>query len=281
MNCLDKMYKEIEEIKRKEELESKLKVMPIKEIRQDISFDNLVDSVLEKYDYLSQISLDGLNYQVKRLTPERAKVFTEHVLKKYIIFNVAKIDKEDALNYVSKINEKFKDITDIVEFYKESVNGLINLVGETEETIKFFTNPYNALFSDNEGAYAVIINGKFTDIKKPIGYIENQLKKVLKEIFEEYGNDYKVKFNSEKEYNQFMNSLKAYVNKQDVKNSLATQDYLEVQLFGILNENGVEKEEFLSYLEDKGLRLIKQGNFYFHKKSYENYGEYKKIEFRY
>ena len=281
MNCLDKMYKEIEEIKRKEELENKSKALPIKEIRQDISFDNLVDTVLEKYDYLSQVSLEGLNYQVKRLTPERAKVFTEHVLKKYIIFNVAKIDKEDALNYVSKINEKFKDITDIVEFYKESVNGLINLVGETEETIKFFTNPYNALFSDNEGAYAVIINGKFTDIKKPIGYIENQLKKVLKEIFEEYGNDYKVKFNSEKEYNQFMNSLKAYVNKQDVKNSLATQDYLEVQLFGILNENGVGKEEFLSYLEDKGLRLIKQGNFYFHKKPYENYGEYKKIEFRY
>jgi hypothetical protein len=103
----------------------------------------------------------------------------------------------------------------------------------------------------------------------------------MKEIFEEYGNDYKGKFSSEKEFNQFMNSLKAYVNKQDVKNSLATQDYLEVQLFGILNENGVGKEEFLTYLEDKGLRLIKQGNFYFHKKSYENYGEYKKIEFRY
>ena len=114
-----------------------------------------------------------------------------------------------------------------------------------------------------------------------MAYPENQLKKVLKEIFEIYAEDYKSSFSNEKERNVFMNSLKAYVNKSDVTKALETQDYLEVQLFGILNEHGVSKDDFIKYLDQKGLRIIKVGNAYYHKKPYEEFGEYKKIEFRY
>ena len=155
------------------------------------------------------------------------------------------------------------------------------MIGENENTSQFFLNPYNAIFKDEKGYYAVIYKGKYTDVKKPIAYPENQLKKVLKEIFEVYAEDFKTTFSSEKERNVFMNSLKAYVNKSNVSDAIKTQDYLEVQFFGILNEHGVLKEKFIEYLDQKGLRLIKVGNLYYNKKPYEEYGEYKKIEFRY
>ena len=55
----------------------------------------------------------------------------------------------------------------------------------------------------------------------------------------------------------------------------------ENTLYEFLAKKGVSKQEYENYLENKGLRLIKQGNYYFNKKPYLEYGEYKKIEFRY
>ena len=281
MNCIEKMYKEIEEIKRKEELENIQRVMPIKEIKHDITFDDKDIVTIKKFDVLSSVVLEGEGWQEKRFSEEKAKQFTSFVLKKYIIFNADPQDKEDAFNYANKINEKFKDLTDIIDFYKESVSGLVDLIGEKEETETFFKNPYNCLFKDEKGYYAVIFKGKYSDVKKPLGYPQNQLKKIIKEIFEEYATDFKHKFSSDKEFNSFINSLKAYVNKADLSKPLELQDYLEVQLYGVLGEHGERKEDFINYLDKKGLRLILQGNFYYHKKPYETYGEYKKIEFRY
>ncbi len=281
MNCIDKMYKEIEEIKRKEELENLSKVQPFKVIKQDVTFESNFDVATIKVDYLSQIEVNYEEWQKKYFNDEKAKNFVAFVLKKYVIFNVDDIDKEDAFNFISKINEKYGELQSVVEMFKESLNGLLNLVGETDKTAEFFLNPYNAIFKDEKGYYAVIYKGKFTDVKKPNVYPENQLKKVLKEIFESYAEDYKTSFSSEKERNVFMNSLKAYVNKSSVEKALETQDYLEVQFFGLLNEHGVSKEDFIKYLESKGLRVIKVGNVYYHKKQYDAYGEYKKIEFRY
>lgn len=281
MNCIDKMYKEIEEIKRKEELENLSKVQPFKAIKQDVVFESNFSSTVTKINYLSQVEVNYDEWQKKYFAIEKAKSFVAFVLKKYVIFNAETVDKEDAFDFISKINEKYSSIEDVIDFYIESLNGLINLIGETDKTKEFFLNPYNCIFKDEKGYYAVIYKGKYTDVKRPMAYPENQLKKVLKEIFEIYAEDYKSSFSNEKERNVFMNSLKAYVNKSDVTKALETQDYLEVQLFGILNEHGVSKDDFIKYLDQKGLRIIKVGNAYYHKKPYEEFGEYKKIEFRY
>ena len=281
MNCIDKMYKEIEEIKRKEELENLSKVQPFKAIKQDVVFESNFSSTVTKINYLSQVEVNYEEWQKKYFAIEKAKSFVAFVLKKYVIFNAETVDKEDAFDFISKINEKYSSIEDVIDFYIESLNGLINLIGETDKTKEFFLNPYNCIFKDEKGYYAVIYKGKYTDVKRPMAYPENQLKKVLKEIFEIYAEDYKSSFSNEKERNVFMNSLKAYVNKSDVTKALETQDYLEVQLFGILNEHGVSKDDFIKYLDQKGLRIIKVGNAYYHKKPYEEFGEYKKIEFRY
>ena len=281
MNCIDKMYKEIEEIKRKEELENLSKVQPFKAIKQDVVFESNFSSTATKINYLSQVEVNYDEWQKKYFAIEKAKSFVAFVLKKYVIFNAETVDKEDAFDFISKINEKYSSIEDVIDFYIESLNGLINLIGETDKTKEFFLNPYNCIFKDEKGYYAVIYKGKYTDVKRPMAYPENQLKKVLKEIFEIYAEDYKSSFSNEKERNVFMNSLKAYVNKSDVTKALETQDYLEVQLFGILNEHGVSKDDFIKYLDQKGLRIIKVGNAYYHRKPYEEFGEYKKIEFRY
>ena len=281
MNCIDKMYKEIEEIKRKEELENLSKVQPFKAIKQDVVFESNFSSTATKINYLSQVEVNYDEWQKKYFAIEKAKSFVAFVLKKYVIFNAETVDKEDAFDFISKINEKYSSIEDVIDFYIESLNGLINLIGETDKTKEFFLNPYNCIFKDEKGYYAVIYKGKYTDVKRPMAYPENQLKKVLKEIFEIYAEDYKSSFSNEKERNVFMNSLKAYVNKSDVTKALETQDYLEVQLFGILNEHGVSKDDFIKYLDQKGLRIIKVGNAYYHKKPYEEFGEYKKIVFRY
>lgn len=281
MNCIDKMYKEIEEIKRREELENLSKVQPFKTIKQDVTFETNIETTISKVDYLSQIEVNYNDWQKKYFNEEKAKSFITFVLKKYVIFNASILDKEDAYNFISKIGEKYADSESLIDLYTNSVNGLLNLIGESEKTSEFFLNPYNAIFKDEKGYYAVIYKGKYSDVKKPIAYPENQLKKVLKEIFEVYAEDFKTTFSSEKERNVFMNSLKAYVNKSNVSDAIKTQDYLEVQFFGILNEHGVLKEKFIEYLDQKGLRLIKVGNLYYNKKPYEEYGEYKKIEFRY
>jgi flagellar biosynthesis/type III secretory pathway protein FliH len=49
----------------------------------------------------------------------------------------------------------------------------------------------------------------------------------------------------------------------------------------VLKANGVNESAITNYLEEKGLSLVKQGNYYFRKKAYDEFAEYKKIEFRY
>ena len=66
MNCLEKMYKEIEEILKKEKLEQSRAGVITKEIKY--GFDDNDSAPLEtasEVDYISQISLDGLKIDKK------------------------------------------------------------------------------------------------------------------------------------------------------------------------------------------------------------------------
>ena len=56
---------------------------------------------------------------------------------------------------------------------------------------------------------------------------------------------------------------------------------VESKLLAFLEKHEVGEQEFKEYVLNKGLKLIKQNNYYFRKKAYEEYAEYKKIEFRY
>ena len=142
-------------------------------------------------------------------------------------------------------------------------------------------NPYNALFKDDKGYYAVIDGNKFSDVRRPVGFNFNQMRKVVKETFDVYAEDYRSKFSNEKELISFMNGFKAEINKADFSDPILIMTEFEEKFFAFLEKKGVSKPSFDGYLNQKGLRIIKQGNFYFRKKEYENFAKYKKIEFRY
>ena len=156
---------------------------------------------------------------------------------------------------------------------------ILNL-GDSEEIKNYFTNPYNALFEDEKGYFAVILNGKYSDVKRPIGFNLNQLKKLVKEEVDIYCEDYSFKL-SEKEKAFALNSLKAELNKNISTNSKELETQLEKSLYEILKKHNITEQDFNAYIESKGLRLVKQGNYYFREKAYKEYAEYKKIEFRY
>ena len=63
-----------------------------------------------------------------------------------------------------------------------------------------------ALFNDENGYYAVIQKGKFSDVKRPFGFNPNQMKKIIKENIDEYLLDNKHNFKSDKEFNAFTNT---------------------------------------------------------------------------
>ena len=88
-------------------------------------------------------------------------------------------------------------------------------VDKGEETEQYFLNPYNALYKDENGYYAVIEGNKYSNVRRPVGFNPNQMKKIVKETFDEYVNDFKNKFTNEKELISFTNALKADVNKAD------------------------------------------------------------------
>ena len=84
MNCLEKMYKEIEEILKKEKLEQSRAGVFTKEIKY--GFDDNDSAPLEttsEVDYISQISLDGLKIDKKYFDENKAKTFVEFIFKKY------------------------------------------------------------------------------------------------------------------------------------------------------------------------------------------------------
>ena len=136
------------------------------------------------------------------------------------------------------------------------------------------------MFKEGEEYFAVIKNGKFSDVKRPFGFNPNQMKKVIKETFDGYAQDFKGKFRSDKEYNTFINNLKAEVNKSNAQPLELEKACLD-KFTAVLKANGVSESAITNYLEDTGLSLVKQGNYYFRKKAYDEFAEYKKIEFRY
>ena len=141
--------------------------------------------------------------------------------KKYLCFNKPSSSAETFFNSLEKL---LSEGDDLISVLVKAENDFLDLIGgETEEVINYFTNPYNALFKDENGYFAVIKNGKFTDVKRPFSFNPNQMKKIIKEAFDEYANDFSSKFASEKEKNSFLNSLRQTLISQASK----TQPYLK------------------------------------------------------
>ena len=280
MNCIEKMYKEIEEILLKEKREAERLAVPVREIKHGFSDDAsfLTEEVkLTPVNYLSEITLDT-EWDKKPLEDGRAKDFVLFIFKKFFCFN--KLNSGES-GFIKTVESALSSGGDLLEILTSLTNDLIEYVGEETDEIKaFFSNPYNALFKDENGYYAVIKKGKFSDVKRPFGFNPNQMKKIIKETFDEYALDFKGKFRSDKEYNTFINGLKAEVNKSNA-NPLDLEKYCFERLTAVLTANGVSESTIISYVQEKGLSLIKQGNYYFRKKAYDEYAEYKKIEFRY
>lgn len=279
MNCIEKMYKEIEEIIKKEKAELEHLRVPIKEIKHDFTaFDNEREESKIMVDYLTNISYDEATAQKKYFNDEKAIKFIEFIFKKYAVI-VSSENGED--KFASEISSKIKAGDNLTEKLIELENEFVNKFDETDEVKEFFTNPYNALFKDEKGYYAVILNGKFSDVKRPQNYLANQVKKLVKESLDEYIIDYSHFFSGEKERNSILNSVKAEINKCDKTEASELESVLEETFYNYLSKKGAKREDYDKYLEDKGLRLIRQGNNYFRKKAYNKFAEYKKIEFRY
>lgn len=279
MNCIDKMYKEIEEILKKEKAEYEHLRMPIKEIKHDFTaFDNEVEESKIEVDYLSNVTCDESVAQKKYFNEEKAVKFIEFIFKKYAV-TVTSENGED--KFASEVLSKISTSDDLIEKLKALENEFVNNFYETDEVKAYFENPYNALFKDEKGYYAVILNGKFSDVKRPQSFIANQVKKLVKESLDEYVSDYAHHFKGEKEVNSILNSVKAEINKSNQTGHEELEKVLEDAFYAHLSKKGVKREEFDSYLLNKGLKLTRQGNNYFRKKAYEKYAEYKKIEFRY
>ncbi len=278
MNCIEKMYKEIEEILLKEKAELQHMQMPIREIKH--AFSSFTEEVDEPVlvDYLSLCTYDEKIAQKKYFSNEKAIKFIEFIFKKYAV-TVSNLNGED--KFAEEVSSKINEGSDLIKVLLDLENEFVNKFTETEEVKEYFTNPYNVLFKDEKGYYAVILNGRFSDVKRPQSYIANQVKKLVKESLDEYTQDYSSCFNSEKERSAFLNNVKAEINRCDKTEASEIEEVLENSLYNHLSKKGVKKGAFDKYIEEKGLKLIRQGNNYFRKKAYENYALYKKIEFRY
>ena len=281
------MYKEIEEILKKEEQERIAELRPIKEIKRGFSssFDSVDEVTVEPTlrNYLSEISLEGKDWQKKYFDASKAVNFIKFIFNKYLCFNGEGVDETALKTFFESYEKKAVADANLLDVLTELENEFISVSGidKGKETEEYFLNPYHALFKDDKGYYAVIEGNKFSDVRRPIGFNFNQMRKIVKETFDEYAEDFKPKFNSEKELVSFMNGFKAEINKVDFQDPISVMAEFEGKFFAFLEKKGVTKPTFDGYVNQKGLRIIKQGNFYFRKKAYENYAEYKKIEFRY
>lgn len=281
MNCIDKMYKEIEEIIRKEKLEYEKLAVPVREIKHGFSSDEAFLNEPENVISVNYLSLITLNeeWNEKPLTEERAKDFIRFIFKKYLCFNKIPSGEE---KFFEGLESALNGEGDLIDLLVKLENDFLELLGgESEEIKEYFTNPYNALFKNEKGYYAVIKNGKFTDVKRPNPFNPNQLRKVIKETIDEYVSHFSSKFASEKEKNAFVNSLKADINKSKQENAVVLENECLEKLKAFLVKKGVSENQFTSYVEGAGLSLAKVNNLYFRKKALTEYDEYKKIEFRY
>ena len=276
MNCIEKMYKEIEEIKAKEALELTKSIKPVKAINNAFLDTKTFVEEPVLVNYLENVMVDD-SYEKKYFSLEKARNFIVFIFKKYLCFNAHTQAEKD---FVNDLATEVLTAEDLLEFLTKKQNEFDALVNN-ENLISFYENPYNALFKDENGYYAVIKDGKYSDIRRPLSYNLNQLKKVVKETINAYTEDYATSFASEKERSAFINSFNATMNKANGTSLEEVQTLGENALYEFLSKKGVSKQDFETYLENKGLRLIKQGNYYFNKKPYLEYGEYKKIEFRY
>lgn len=285
MNCLDKMYKEIEEILKREEQELKRSKFQIKEIKHSFLSESEPQIASKQNDlrnYLSEISYDSNKWTVKRLDQARAKSFIEFVFKKFFCFfpNSCGVGGKEAV--LSSLKGDLDGANNVLDIFTAKENAVVNMAegDDVEQAEKFFLNPYHGLFKDETGYYAVVENERFSDVKRPIGFNANQMRKIVKETFDVYIEDFKDRF-STKELNAFINSVKAELNKFEERDPLKIEEFMIKKLSEGLKRRSVSTEVFNGYLNSKGLRLIKQGNFYYYKSAYEKYAEYKKIEFRY
>lgn len=276
MNCIEKMYKEIEEIKAKEALEFAKLQVPKKTI-QNAFLDTktfIEEPVL--INYLENVKIDD-SYEKKYFSIEKARDFVVFIFKKFLCFNK---HSNAEVEFVENLKKEVLEKEDLLDFLTKKQNEFDSLIN-SDNLVAFYENPYNALFKDDNGYYAVIKDGKYSDVRRPFSYNLNQLKKVVKETVNAYTEDFSSSFASEKERSAFINSFNAKMNKANGNSLEEVQTLGEQALYEFLSKKGVSKDSYEQYLEEKGLRLIKQGNYYFNKKPYLEYGEYKKIEFRY
>ena len=256
MNCIEKMYKEIEEIIAKEKAEFARLQAPVKEIKSGFSsFEEEAVTESVSVDFLSNIQYDEAVAQKKYLEFNKAKRFIEYIFKKYAVI----VSNENGESrFIETVKSKLDKSDNLIETLNELENQFVNAFGESEEISEYFLNPYNALFKDENGYYAVILNGRFSDVKRPQNYIPNQVKKVIKESLDKYVEDYSSYFNSDKERVSVLNSIKAEINKCDKKEASEIESVVEKGLFNHLSKKGLKEDDFKSYLEKTGYRLVKQ-----------------------
>lgn len=277
MNCLEKMYKEIETILEKEKQEQARLQTPIREIKHAFSeFEKKETNSVTKTGYLSKAVYNDAEYEKKYLSAEQVPAFIEYVFKKFICFHDVSVP--DA--FFADIKEKCASSDDATSFLSDKEDEFCSLFYD-DDAESFFTDPYNALYKDENGYYAVIRNGKFSNVKRPFGFMKNQIKKALKESLSAYSEDFSSRFKTEKERLAFINAANAFINKLQDQDPLAAEKETENYIFDYLKNKGVTEKLFSEYLETKGLRLEKQGNYYFRTKELNRYKNYKKIEFRY
>ena len=279
------MYKEIEEILKREEVEAEKSKFQIKEIKHAFLSDDEPLAPAEPRaarDFLSEISYDSDKWTVKRLDEARAKSFIEFVFNKFFCLYGDNFDENEKSAFLTSLKGDLENANNVTDIFTAKENAVIDMLDgdDVEEAENFFLNPYHGLFKDETGYFAVVENGKFSDVKRPFGFNANQMRKVVKETFDAYFEDFKDVF-SAKEANAFINSVKAELNKAEERDPLKLEEFMLDKLFSGLKRKNVSTGAFNAYLDSKGLRIIKQGNFYYYKGAYEKYAAYKKIEFRY
>lgn len=283
MNCIDKMYKEAEEIRRREALENQ-NVAPPKEVRFNFLDSNInEEETLEIKDYSKEIDISNEKWVKKYLTIEKIREFVLFIFKKYLCF----YDKEWNQSQCDKFFDSAKKRLDESDIPGKLLPTLtaefleIEGINDWENSEKFFLIPYNALFEDEKGFFAVVEKNAFSDVPKPQPINGNQVKKIIKETMETYVNELSEIITSEKERNNLINNLKGYINKYSSKDAFKLQIDCENKLYDAIKKKGLDRNEYNEYLNNRGLRIIRQGNIYYREIEYKMYGKFKKIEFRY
>jgi len=281
MNCIDKMYKEVEEILKQEELEkSNETVKTPKNIVIDFSSKTIEEEKKPSMIYSKEIDISGENWVRYYLTDERVVSFMTSCLKKYLILSNTRFDYNEMNRFIDGLNKTIMGKVS-EETIANVVDNFMSIIELNEEFAdKFFLDQYNSVFFDDKGAFVVIDGKKYSNFPKPQPFNPNQVKKILKTSFDSYFEDYKDKF-KDKEYVSTLNSFRSEINKINDNNYVAVQKNLEDKFFNLISKKGVDKDSFDEYLYMKGLRIEKQGNVYFNQNELIAFNEYKKIEFKY